>query len=321
MLKEKMKTLPMLPGVYLMKDRDGKVIYVGKAKRLKNRVSSYFHQNKQHSKKVLRMIHHITDFDFVVVDTELDALLLECQLIQHYRPFYNRQMNYFSNYNYVHITNKGFVLTDTPTARTYGPFRLYKKMPSILRIMEETYQMPWLSEISLLALRVQLPDLQEMTFEQKKKELQGLFQGRNKKILTYLKKRQQHFIYQLNFEKAGMLQKDIELVTYFIRRIQEQKQFLRTPSLTFSMPLAADESQKKHYLVCYGQLVETMIASGDVSPDFYYEKKEAHLSLKRQLSKEEIDPVQILISYRKKLEKEQSEIELLNKKEAEKQLN
>ncbi|HFN3178192.1 TPA: GIY-YIG nuclease family protein, partial [Enterococcus faecium] len=76
MLKEKMKTLPMLPGVYLMKDRDGKVIYVGKAKRLKNRVSSYFHQNKQHSKKVLRMIHHITDFDFVVVDTELDALLL-----------------------------------------------------------------------------------------------------------------------------------------------------------------------------------------------------------------------------------------------------
>lgn len=54
--------------------------------------------------------------------------------------------------------------------------------------MEETYQMPWLSEISLLALRAQLSDLQEMTFEQKKKELQGLFQGRNKKLLTYLKK-------------------------------------------------------------------------------------------------------------------------------------
>lgn len=180
MLKEKMKTLPMLPGVYLMKDRDGKVIYVGKVKRLKNRVSSYFHQNKQHSKKVLRMIHHITDFDFVVVDTELDALLLECQLIQHYRPFYNRQMNYFSNYNYVHITNKGFVLTDTPTARTYGPFRLYKKMPSILRIMEETYQMPWLSEISLLALRVQLPDLQEMTFEQKKRNSKGCFKAETK---------------------------------------------------------------------------------------------------------------------------------------------
>ncbi len=111
-------------------------------------------------------------------------------------------MNYFSNYNYVHITNKGFVLTDTPTARTYGPFRLYKKMPSILRIMEETYQMPWLSEISLLALRVQLPDLQEMTFEQKKKELQGLFQGRNKKLLTYLKKKTTTFHLSVEFRKS-----------------------------------------------------------------------------------------------------------------------
>ncbi|MEN2267968.1 nucleotide excision repair endonuclease, partial [Enterococcus faecium] len=82
---------------------------------------------------------------------------------------------------------------DTPTAPTYRPFRLYKKMPSILRIKEETYQIPWLYEISLLALRAQLPDLQEMTFEQKKKVLEGLFQGRNKKLLTYLKKRQQHF--------------------------------------------------------------------------------------------------------------------------------
>lgn len=97
-------------------------------------------------------------------------------------------------------------------------------MPSILRIMEETYQMPWLSEISLLALRVQLPDLQEMTFEQKKRNSKGCFKAEIK-ATDLLEKRQQHFIYQLNFEKAGMLQKDIELVTYFIRRIQEQKQF------------------------------------------------------------------------------------------------
>ncbi|MEN2275121.1 nucleotide excision repair endonuclease, partial [Enterococcus lactis] len=78
MLKEKKKNLPMRRGVYLMKNQEGIVIYVCKAKRLKNRVSSFFHQNKQHSKKELRMIHHITDFDFVVVDTELDGLLLEC---------------------------------------------------------------------------------------------------------------------------------------------------------------------------------------------------------------------------------------------------
>lgn len=227
----------MLPGVYLMKNQAGTVIYVGKAKKLKNRVSSYFYQSNQHSKKVRRLIHHIDDFDFVVVDTELDALLLECQLIQYYRPFYNRQMNYFSNYNYLHFSKNGFSLSDVPLARTYGPFRLYKKMPIILHILEETYQMPWLSDISLLALQTQLPEMIPLSFEQKKKEIQGLLQGRNKRLITYLKKRQNHFIQKLNFEKDAQLQQEIELTTAFVRRIQEQKIFLRTPKLTFHLPL------------------------------------------------------------------------------------
>ena len=165
-MKEKVKQLPLLPGVYLMKNKEGSVIYVGKAKKLKNRVSMYFHKNQQHSKKVRRLIHHIDDFDFVVVDTELDALLLECQLIQYYRPFYNRQMNYFSNYNYLHISDEGFSLSDVPLAHTYGPFRLYKKRPIILRIIEETYQMPWLSEISRLALQTQLPEVAQLSYLQ-----------------------------------------------------------------------------------------------------------------------------------------------------------
>jgi excinuclease ABC subunit C len=300
-LKEKVKQLPMLPGVYLMKDHTGTVIYVGKAKKLKNRVSSYFHHSNQHTKKVRRLIHHIEDFDYVVVDTELDALLLECKLIQYYRPFYNRQMNYFSNYNYLHISNDGFSLSDTPLSKTYGPFRLYKKMPIILRILEETYQMPWLSDISLLALQTQLPEIAQLTLEQKKKEIQGLLQGRNKKLVSYLKKRQNHFIQNLNFEKAALIQQDIELSTAFIRRIKEQKIFLRTPRITFSVPLATDETKRKHYLICYGQLAETSITSQGVSPQFYYEKKEEKLSLKRQLLKEEIDPVLILMSYHKKI--------------------
>lgn len=291
----------MLPGVYLMKDHVGTVIYVGKAKKLKNRVSSYFHHSKHHTKKVRRLIHHIEDFDYVVVDTELDALLLECKLIQYYRPFYNRQMNYFSNYNYLHISNDGFSLSDSPLARTYGPFRLYKKMPIILRILEETYQMPWLSDISLLALQTQLPEMTELSFEQKKKEIQGLLQGRNKKIVTYLKKRQDHLIQKLNFEKAAQLQQEIELITSFIRRIQEQKIFLRTPKITFHLPLAADETMQKHYLICYGQLAETTITTNSTPPHFYYENGEEKLALKRQLLKEEIDPILILMSYYKKI--------------------
>lgn len=305
-LKEKVKNLPLLPGVYLMKNSDGKIIYVGKAKNLKNRVSTYFHQNKQHSKKVLRLVRSIADFEIVVVDTELDALLLECQLIQHYRPIYNRRMNYFDNYNYLHIQSDGLFLTNIPTARTYGPFRLYKKMPSILRIIEENYQMPWLSEISHLALQVQLPEMKALSFDQKKKEIQGLLQGRNKKLLGYLKKRQLHFVNQLNFEKAAILQRDIELITYFTGRIQEQKKFLRTPRITLSMPLASDETKINHFLVSYGQVADTTITEPGQAPHFYYEK-DNRLSLKRQLSQEEIDPVQILISYQRKLAKDEQE--------------
>lgn len=300
-LNKKVKNLPMLPGVYLMKNQAGSVIYVGKAKKLKNRVSSYFHQSKQHSKKVRRLIHHIADFDFVVVDTELDALLLECQLIQHYRPFYNRQMNDFSNYNYLHVTANGFSLSNRPLTRTYGPFRFYKKMPLILRILEETYQMPWLSDISLLALQFQLPEMALLSFEQKKKEIQGLLQGRNKKVMTYLKKRQAHFIQQWDFEKAALIQQEIELISIFIQRIQEQKKFLRTPKITFQLPMAIDKTKKKHYLICYGQLVETTVTANDETPHFNYEKKGKNLSLKRQLLKEEIDPVLILMSYHKKV--------------------
>lgn len=88
--------------------------------------------------------------------------------------------------------------------------------------MEETYQMPWLSEISLLALRVQLPDLQEMTFEQKK-ELKGCFKAEIK--ATDLLEKDNNISSISWISKSRYASKDIELVTYFIRRIQEQKQF------------------------------------------------------------------------------------------------
>ena len=89
MLKEKIKNLPKSPGIYKMKNTHGDIIYVGKAKNLKQRVNSYFIQNRQHSRKVLEMIRWIDDFDYETVDTEFDALLLECHLIHQIRPRYN----------------------------------------------------------------------------------------------------------------------------------------------------------------------------------------------------------------------------------------
>ena len=84
-----LKNLPSKPGVYLMKNSLGEVIYVGKAKILKNRVKSYFQNSKNHSEKVRVMVKHIAEFEYIVTDSEMEALILECNLIKKYSPRYN----------------------------------------------------------------------------------------------------------------------------------------------------------------------------------------------------------------------------------------
>ncbi|MBR5257462.1 MAG: GIY-YIG nuclease family protein [Clostridia bacterium] len=87
-LKWKIKNLPDSPGCYIMRS-GGDVIYVGKAKNLKNRVRQYFRSGRDHTPKVRAMVEKIDDFDTVLVDGELEALMLECNLIKRYRPRYN----------------------------------------------------------------------------------------------------------------------------------------------------------------------------------------------------------------------------------------
>ena len=86
-LLEKANKLPLLPGVYIMHDAAGTVIYVGKAKKLKNRVSSYFHG--EHLPKVAAMVEKVADFEVVVVNSEFEALILENSLIKRHMPHYN----------------------------------------------------------------------------------------------------------------------------------------------------------------------------------------------------------------------------------------
>ncbi|MDR2832707.1 MAG: GIY-YIG nuclease family protein, partial [Streptococcaceae bacterium] len=105
-LKEKSKHLPETPGVYLMKNNQGEVIYVGKAKNLKRRVSSYFMNSKNRQPKIERMITRIDTFEVKLVPTELEALLLERRLIHQLRPMNNRQMNKFERYKYLSLINK-----------------------------------------------------------------------------------------------------------------------------------------------------------------------------------------------------------------------
>lgn len=96
--------VPMNPGVYLMKDASGSVIYVGKALHLKNRLRNYFTTNPKGNAKVLAMISHITDFSYIVCNTELEALILECNLIKEYRPHYNILLRDDKEYPYLRVT-------------------------------------------------------------------------------------------------------------------------------------------------------------------------------------------------------------------------
>jgi len=104
-LQEKIKNLPQNSGVYIMKDLNGTVIYVGKAKVLKNRVSQYFNGSKK-LPKVAAMVSKIADFEYIITNSELDALVLECNLIKKYQPHYNILLKDGKNYSYIRIDTR-----------------------------------------------------------------------------------------------------------------------------------------------------------------------------------------------------------------------
>ena len=104
-LRKKSMALPLEPGVYIMKNKSGNIIYIGKAKKLKNRVSSYFGSDKQHTLKVKKMVEQVNDFDYIICDTELEALLLECSLIKQHSPKYNILLKDDKGYHYIKISN------------------------------------------------------------------------------------------------------------------------------------------------------------------------------------------------------------------------
>ena len=103
-LRKKAMSLPLLPGVYIMKNRKDEIIYIGKAKKLKNRVSQYFGSQNRHSVKVLKMVENVDHFDYIVTDSEFEALVLECSLIKQHKPKYNILLKDDKGYSYIEIS-------------------------------------------------------------------------------------------------------------------------------------------------------------------------------------------------------------------------
>lgn len=107
-LRKKAMSLPLTPGVYIMKNKKKEIIYVGKAKALKNRVSSYFGSQNNHTAKVRKMVENVEDFDYILCDSEFEALVLECSLIKQHTPKYNILLKDDKGYHYIKITNEGW---------------------------------------------------------------------------------------------------------------------------------------------------------------------------------------------------------------------
>lgn len=103
-LRAKAMRLPLHPGVYIMHDKSGNIIYIGKAKALKNRVSQYFGSQKNHNEKVRRMVSHVHDFEYILTDSEFEALILECSLIKQHMPKYNILLKDDKGYHYIKVT-------------------------------------------------------------------------------------------------------------------------------------------------------------------------------------------------------------------------
>ena len=127
-LREKSMKLPTTPGVYIMKNKQGKIIYIGKAKKLKNRVSQYFGSQNKHSVKVRKMVENVDDFDYILTDSEFEALVLEASLIKQNQPKYNILLKDDKGYSYIKITNEPYrkisavLQKDDENAEYIGPF-------------------------------------------------------------------------------------------------------------------------------------------------------------------------------------------------------
>src|SRR5205085_1104695 len=147
-LEEKLKNLPVSPGVYLHKDDTGKIIYIGKAKNLRNRVRSYFQSGRGHDRKTRELVRRISDLEFIVTDTEVEALVLESNLIKQYKPRYNVLLKDDKQYPHLKLTiNEPFprVMITRKIQRDgalyFGPFPTASLARGTIDLIHRTFQL------------------------------------------------------------------------------------------------------------------------------------------------------------------------------------
>ena len=231
-LQKKLKHLPAKPGVYLMKDEQEQIIYVGKARALSSRVRSYFHSKKHQSVKVQALVEKIIDFEYIVTDTEVEALILECNLIKKHRPKYNISLKDDKQYPYLKITVKDqfprVIVTRNVVkdrSKYFGPYTQVGALRETLRLLQKLFPVrsckqsevdkrtrPCLNAHIKRCLAPCNGQISTQQYGEVIEEVIMFLEGKQDSLLKRMAERMEKAAEQLEFEKAAELRDQIQAV-------------------------------------------------------------------------------------------------------------
>ena len=248
-LYEKARLLPATPGVYIMRNRSGRIIYVGKSKALKNRVSSYFAPSSDHRGKTKRMVDSVNDFEVYFTLTELEALVQENQFIKQFQPRYNIKLKEGGGYPYIKLTNSPYPEFSIVYKRTsgndkyFGPYSAYHVARDILETVRKAFSLPTCSKVFPKDIgkgrpclnyhigRCCAPCVKGNVSAEEYKELfsraSTLLKGDGKKLLSQLEKDMETASEGLNFELAAKLRDCI----YAVKKLSDRQQIVCAPNV------------------------------------------------------------------------------------------
>ena len=225
-LKKKLELLPDNPGCYLYKDNIGEIIYVGKAKNLKNRVKSYF--TGTHNKKTQTLVSKIEDLEYIIVNSEKEALLLENNLIKKYRPYFNIRLKDDKSYPYLMITKEEhprLLMTRKYKKNNkniyFGPYVDIKSATEVKKILDKIYPLRKCNPVEKRpCMYYQIgecigPCAKKITVDDYKSQIskiKSFLTGNTKEILSDLQRKMQEHIKNLEFEAAGQIHNYIKSI-------------------------------------------------------------------------------------------------------------
>jgi len=239
-----LKVLPDKPGVYLMKNTLGEIIYVGKAKMLKNRVRQYFQNSKNHSEKVKAMVKHIAEFEYIVTDSEMEALILECNLIKKYRPRYNILLKDDKHYPFIKVTiNEDFPrvfmtrILAKDGAKYFGPYTDVNSIYETIELIKNIFPIRTCKRLikekgekirPCLNYHIGLCNspcggyISKDEYGKIVKDVTDLLSGKDKDIVKKLKEQMEEAAESLEFEKAAALRDKISA----LQKITEKQKII-----------------------------------------------------------------------------------------------